>query len=203
MTADEVEAVIQAYVQAALTCQAVGFTGVQIHAAHGYLLSSFLNPLANQRTDLYGGSLENRLRLTVEVIDAVRTKVGSDWTVGIRLNLHDFMPGGLDVDDAIAAATHLQKQCDIDFINVSAAGYHNIHMAMQPSDEPDGYLVAMTARVKAVADIPVFTVGGIKDAAMGDEIVASGKADMVAMTRALIADPNFANKAATSDSRAC
>jgi hypothetical protein len=106
------------------------------------------------------------------------------------------MPGGLTDDDAVAAARHLQEQTAIDFINVSAAGYHNIHMAMQPSDEPDGYLVEMTARVKAVADIPVFTVGGIKDAAMGDEIVASGRADMVAMTRALIADPNFANKAA-------
>jgi 2,4-dienoyl-CoA reductase-like NADH-dependent reductase (Old Yellow Enzyme family) len=173
-----------------------GFDGTEVHIAHAYLLQQFLSPLYNKRTDEYGGSFENRLRLTREVIDAVRAKVGHDWTVGIRMTLTEYMPGGLDIDDGIATVTALQEQCDIDYVNVSVAGYHNIHMAMQPSDEPDGYLVDLTARVKAVANVPVFTVGGIKDPAMADEIVASGKADMVAMTRALIADPNFANKAA-------
>jgi 2,4-dienoyl-CoA reductase-like NADH-dependent reductase (Old Yellow Enzyme family) len=196
MEREDIQELVDWWAHCAELSREGGFDGTEVHIAHSYLLHQFLSPLYNKRTDEYGGSLENRLRLTVEVIDAIRGKVGSDWTVGIRLNLHDFMPGGLDVDDAVAAAQHLQEHCNIDFINVSAAGYHNIHMAMQPSDEPDGYLVEMTARVKAVADIPVFTVGGIKDAAMGDEIVASGKADMVAMTRALIADPNFANKAA-------
>ncbi|MGA0121890.1 MAG: NAD(P)-binding protein [Gaiellales bacterium] len=173
-----------------------GFDGTEVHLSHSYLLHQFWSPLYNKREDGYGGSMENRLRLTREVIDAIRAKVGDDWTVGIRLSLHDFMPGGLTDQDAVEAALHLQDQCRIDYINVSAAGYHNIHMAMQPSDEPDGYLVEMTAKVKAVASIPVFTVGGIKDPALADEIVASGKADMVAMTRALIADPEFANKAA-------
>ena len=196
MEREDIQELIDWWAHCAELSREGGFDGTEVHIAHSYLLHQFMSPLYNKRTDEYGGSLENRLRLTVEVIDAVRAKVGSDWTVGIRLNLHDYMPGGLTDDDAVAAAKHLQEQTEIDFINVSAAGYHNIHMAMQPSDEPDGYLVAMTARVKAVADIPVFTVGGIKDAAMGDEIVASGKADMVAMTRALIADPNFANKAA-------
>ena len=196
MEREDIQELIDWWAHCAELSREGGFDGTEVHIAHSYLLHQFMSPLYNKRTDEYGGSLENRLRLTVEVIDAIRAKVGSDWTVGIRLNLHDYMPGGLTDDDAVAAAKHLQEQTEIDFINVSAAGYHNIHMAMQPSDEPDGYLVAMTARVKAVADIPVFTVGGIKDAAMGDEIVASGKADMVAMTRALIADPNFANKAA-------
>jgi 2,4-dienoyl-CoA reductase-like NADH-dependent reductase (Old Yellow Enzyme family) len=196
MEREDIQELIDWWAHCAELSREGGFDGTEVHIAHSYLLHQFLSPLYNKRTDEYGGSLENRLRLTVEVIDAIRAKVGSDWTVGIRLNLHDYMPGGLTDDDAVAAAKHLQEQTEIDFINVSAAGYHNIHMAMQPSDEPDGYLVAMTARVKAIADIPVFTVGGIKDAAMGDEIVASGKADMVAMTRALIADPNFANKAA-------
>ena len=196
MEREDIQELIDWWAHCAELSREGGFDGTEVHIAHSYLLHQFMSPLYNKRTDEYGGSLENRLRLTVEVIDAIRAKVGSDWTVGIRLNLHDYMPGGLTDDDAVAAAKHLQEQTEIDFINVSAAGYHNIHMAMQPSDEPDGYLVAMTAHVKAVANIPVFTVGGIKDAAMGDEIVASGKADMVAMTRALIADPNFANKAA-------
>ena len=196
MEREDIQELIDWWAHCAELSREGGFDGTEVHIAHSYLLHQFLSPLYNKRTDEYGGSFENRLRLTREVIDAVRAKVGSDWTVGIRLNLHDFMPGGLDLDDAIAAATHLQEQCEIDFINVSAAGYHNIHMAMQPSDEPDGYLVEMTARVKAVSSIPVFTVGGIKDPVLGEEIVASGKADMVAMTRALIADPDFANKAA-------
>ena len=159
MEHEDIQELIDWWARCAELSREGGFDGTEVHIAHSYLLHQFLSPLYNKRTDEYGGSLENRLRLTVEVIDAIRAKVGDDWTVGIRLNLHD-------------------------------------HMAMQPSDEPDGYLVELTARVKAVADIPVFTVGGIKDPAMGEEILASGKADMVAMTRALIADPDFANKAA-------
>ncbi|MGI9117743.1 MAG: NAD(P)-binding protein [Gaiellales bacterium] len=196
MEHEDIQELVDWWARCAELSREGGFDGTEVHIAHSYLLHQFWSPLYNRREDEYGGSMENRLRLTREVIDAVRAKVGDDWTVGIRLSLHDFMPGGLTDDDAVAAARHLLEHCHIDFINVSAAGYHNIHMAMQPSDEPDGYLVAMTAKVKAVADVPVFTVGGIKDPAVGDEIVASGKADMVAMTRALIADPEFANKAA-------
>lgn len=196
MEREDIQELIDWWAHCAELSREGGFDGTEVHIAHTYLLHQFLSPLYNKRTDEYGGSLENRLRLTREVIDAIRAKVGADWTVGIRLNLHDYMPGGLEVEDAVAAAKHLQEQCHIDYINVSAAGYHNIHMAMQPSDEPDGYLVEMTARVKQVATVPVFTVGGIKDPALGDQIVASGQADMVAMTRALIADPDFANKAA-------
>ncbi len=195
MEREDIQELIDWWAHCAELSREGGFDGTEVHIAHSYLLHQFLSPLYNKRTDEYGGSLENRLRLTREVIDAIRDKVGDDWTVGIRLNLHDFMPGGLDVDDAIAAAQNLQEHCNIDFINVSAAGYHNIHLAMQPSDEPDGYLVEMTARLKSVANVPVFAVGGIKDPQMGDEIIASGRADMVAMTRALIADPELAKKA--------
>ncbi len=195
MEREDIQELVDWWAHCAELSREGGFDGTEVHIAHSYLLHQFFSPLYNKRTDEYGGSLENRLRLAREVIDAIRGKVGDDWTVGIRLNLHDFMPGGLDVDDAIAAAQHLQEHCKIDFINVSAAGYHNIHMAIQPSDEPDGYLVEMTSRVKAVANVPVFTVGGIKDPQLGEEIIASGKADMVAMTRALIADPELPNKA--------
>src|SRR5581483_2766681 len=130
-----------------------------------------------------------------EVIAAVRSRVGADWVVGVRISLSDFIPGALDVGDAVRVAQELERDGQIDYVNVTAAGYHNIYLAIQPSDEPDGYLVDLTAQVKAaVAELPVFTVGGIKDAALAEEIVASGKADMVAMTRAQIADPEFANK---------
>ena len=125
----------------------------------------------------------------------MRRLAGDDWVVGVRISLSDFIPGALDVEDAVRVATMLEADGQIDYVNVTAAGYHNIFLAIQPSDTPDGYLVDLTAQVKAaVPALPVFTVGGIKDPALAEEILAEGKADMVAMTRAQIADPEFANK---------
>lgn len=172
-----------------------GFDGTEVHISHSYLLHQFLSPLYNKRTDEYGGSFENRLRLAREVIEEVRRRVGPDFVVGVRISLTDFIPGGLDVDDAVRVARELEAEGRIDYVNVTAAGYHNIFMAIQPSDAEDGYLVDLAATVKAaLRQLPVFTVGGIKDPALAEELVASDKADMVAMTRAQIADPEFAAK---------
>jgi mycofactocin system FadH/OYE family oxidoreductase 2 len=172
-----------------------GFDGTEVHISHSYLLHQFLSPLYNKRTDEYGGSFENRLRFAREVIAEVRRRVGGDWVVGVRISLSDFIPGALDVEDAVRVARALEADGRIDYVNVTAAGYHNIFMAIQPSDEPDGYLVDLAAQVKAAVGLPVFTVGGIKDPALAEQIVAERKADMVAMTRAQIADAEFANKA--------
>jgi mycofactocin system FadH/OYE family oxidoreductase 2 len=172
-----------------------GFDGTEVHISHSYLLHQFLSPLYNKREDEYGGSFENRLRFAREVIEEVRRRVGSDWVVGVRISLSDFIPGALNIDDAIRAAQALRDDGRIDYVNVTAAGYHNIHKAIEPSDVPDGYLVDLTAQVKAaVPELPVFAVGGIKHPELAEEILAAGKADMVAMTRAQIADPEFANK---------
>jgi mycofactocin system FadH/OYE family oxidoreductase 2 len=172
-----------------------GFDGTEVHISHSYLLHQFLSPLYNKREDEYGGSLENRLRFAREVIQEVRDRAGDDWVVGIRISLSDFIPGALDIEDAVEVARLLGADERIDYVNVTAAGYHNIFRAIEPADVPDGYLVDLTAQVKAaLPDLPVFTVGGIKDPAMAEEILATGQADMVAMTRAQIADPEFANK---------
>src|SRR5262245_14737859 len=172
-----------------------GFDGTEVHISHSYLLHQFLSPLYNKRTDEYGGSFENRLRLAREVIAEVRVRAGSDWVVGARISLGDFIPGALDIGDAVRVAGALEADGQIDYLNVTVAGYHNIFLAIQPSDEPDGYLVELTAQVKAgVARLPVFAVGGIKEPLLAEEILSSGKADMVAMTRAQIADPELANK---------
>lgn len=196
MEHDDIAEVVDWWARSAELSREAGFDGTEVHLSHSYLLHQFLSPIYNKRDDEYGGSLENRLRFPREVIDAIRERVGRDWVVGIRLSLSDFIPGALDVDDAIAIGGALEGDGLIDYVNVSAAGYHNIYRAIEPSDTPDGYLVDLTARLKeGVGDIPVFAVGGIKDAALGEEIVAGGKADMVAMTRAQIADPEFANKA--------
>jgi mycofactocin system FadH/OYE family oxidoreductase 2 len=195
MEAEDIREVVDWWSRSAELSREGGFDGTEVHISHSYLLHQFLSPLYNKREDEYGGSFENRLRFAREVIAEARSRVGSDWVVGVRISLSDFIPGALDVDDAIRVATTLEADGQIDYVNVTAAGYHNIFRAIEPSDEPDGYLVDLTAQVKAaVPDLPVFTVGGIKDPALAEDILASGKADMVAMTRAQIADPEFSTK---------
>jgi mycofactocin system FadH/OYE family oxidoreductase 2 len=194
MEQEDIAEVVDWWARCAELSREGGFDGTEVHISHSYLLHQFLSPLYNKRDDQYGGSFENRMRFAREVIDEVRRRVGPDFAVGVRISLSDFIDGALDVEDAKRVGALLEADGKIDYVNVTAAGYHNIFMAIQPSDTPDGYLVDLTAQVKAVVGLPVFTVGGIKDPDVAEEIVASGKADMVAMTRAQIADPEFANK---------
>jgi mycofactocin system FadH/OYE family oxidoreductase 2 len=195
MEQEDIREVVEWWGRCAELSREGGFDGTEVHISHSYLLHQFLSPLYNKRDDEYGGSFENRLRFAREVIAEVRRRAGDDWVVGVRISLSDFVPGGLDVEDAIRAARELERDGQIDYVNVTAAGYHNIFLAIEPSDAPDGYLVDLTAQLKAGLErLPVFTVGGIKDPRLAEEILASGKADMVAMTRAQIADPDFAGK---------
>jgi len=194
MEPEDIREVVEWWARSAEMSRESGFDGTEVHISHSYLLHQFLSPLYNKRHDEYGGSWENRLRFAREVIDAVRGRTGRDWAVGVRISLSDFIPGALDIEDAVRLAQDLEADGKIDYVNVTAAGYHNIWRAIEPSDTPDGYLVDLTAQVKAAVSLPVFTVGGIKDPTLAEEILATGKADMVAMTRAQIADPEFANK---------
>ena len=194
MEPEDIREVVEWWGRSAELTREGGFDGTEVHISHSYLLHQFLSPLYNKRTDEYGGSFENRLRFSREVIAEVRRRTGDDWVVGVRISLSDFIPGGLVVEDAILVVRTLEADGQIDYVNVTAAGYHNIFRAIEPSDEPDGYLIDLSAQVKAATSLPVFAVGGIKDPGLAEEILASGKADMVAMTRAQIADPEFANK---------
>jgi len=194
MEHEDIREVVEWWGHSAELTREGGFDGTEVHISHSYLLHQFLSPLYNKREDEYGGSFENRLRFAREVIEEVRRRSGDDWVVGVRISLTDFIPGALDIEDAIRVAQALEADGRIDYVNVTAAGYHNIFKAIEPSDVPDGYLVDLTAQVKSAVGLPVFTVGGIKDPALAEEIVATGKADMVAMTRAQIADPELANK---------
>ena len=195
MEHEDIREVVEWWGRSAELTREGGFDGTEVHISHSYLLHQFLSPLYNKREDEYGGSFENRLRFAREVIEEVRARAGDDWVVGVRISLSDFIPGALDIEDAIRVARLLEADGRIDYVNVTAAGYHNIFKAIEPADVPDGYLVELAAQVKAaLPNLPVFTVGGLKDPGMAEQILASGKADMVAMTRAQIADPEFANK---------
>jgi 2,4-dienoyl-CoA reductase-like NADH-dependent reductase (Old Yellow Enzyme family) len=196
MDHDDIREVAEWWGVSAAASRDGGFDGVEIHIAHAYLLHQFLSPLYNQREDAYGGTLENRLRFALEVITEVRRQVGADFVVGTRITLSDYVEGGLTIEDAIATVRLLEATGQIDFINVSAGGYHDgLFYAIATGDLAGGWLVDMTARVRsAVERTPVFVVGGLGEPDEAEAILRDGKADMVAMTRAQIAEPDWANK---------
>jgi 2,4-dienoyl-CoA reductase-like NADH-dependent reductase (Old Yellow Enzyme family) len=172
-----------------------GFDGVEVHMAHGYLLHQFLSPLYNSRGDEYGGDLTGRSRFPREVLRAVRAAVGEDYTVGIRIVVDDFLPGGLTAADALDVIDLLRAETRIDFLDLAGGGYHNPHVVFPSAAMPATWLRAEVAGVKARnPDVPVFGVGAAADVEGAAEVVELGIADMVALTRAQIADPDVARK---------
>ena len=175
--------------------KAANFDGVEVHLSHSYLLQQFISPFFNKRTDEYGGSLENRLRFPLEVIEEVRERVGNDFVVGIRLPLDEMVPGGMEVEEWLEVARRIAETGMIDYIMTTAATYHSVTYIMPPADIPDGWLLSRAKKLKeAIPELPIFAVGGIKDPAMAEQALADGSADMIAMTRQQIADPEYANK---------
>ncbi|MDR7184720.1 2,4-dienoyl-CoA reductase-like NADH-dependent reductase (Old Yellow Enzyme family) [Microbacterium trichothecenolyticum] len=172
-----------------------GFDGVEIHLAHGYLLHQFLSPLYNARQDEYGGDLDGRTRFPREVLRAVRARVGDDFTVGIRIVANEFHPDGIDGAGMREVIARLRQEARIDFLDLAAGGYHNVHYVFPSSPMPYAWLRDDVAAVKAAnPDVPVFGVGAARSVEEAEDVVASGIADMVALTRAQIADPDLGRK---------
>src|SRR5947207_4496678 len=131
MEPEDIAEVVDWWARSAELTREGGFDGTEVHISHSYLLHQFLSPLYNKRTDEYGGSFENRLRFSREVLEEVRERIGTDWVVGVRMSLSDFIPGGLVVEDAILVVRTLEADGQIDYVNVTAAGYHNIFRAIE------------------------------------------------------------------------
>jgi mycofactocin system FadH/OYE family oxidoreductase 2 len=199
MEVKDIHEVVNGFRIAAKHVKEGGLDGVEIHAAHSYLLAQFLSPLTNRREDDYGGSLENRLRITVEVIDAVRKEVGNDFPVGIRISADEFTPGSLTLDTMIEVAKKLEATGKLDYISVSQGAYWTLESSCAIAANmsfPAGAFMPYAAAIKEVLkEIPVFCIGRINDPVQADKILADGQADMVGMTRALICDPELPNKA--------
>ncbi|MGH7787456.1 MAG: NAD(P)-binding protein, partial [Candidatus Binatia bacterium] len=195
LEAAEIAEVIAAFAGSAAHAAAGGFDGIELHAAHGYLLHEFLSPRSNRRGDAYGGSLENRMRLTVEVLEAVRAAVGPARAVGVRLvGDEELGDGGLGPADAAAIAARLEARGLVDFLDVSV-GVSGLGM-VRPLYVPHAFATYAARAVKAaVAHTPVFTVHRIVAPDEAEAIVAAGDADAVTVVRALIADPEWAAKA--------
>jgi 2,4-dienoyl-CoA reductase-like NADH-dependent reductase (Old Yellow Enzyme family)/NADPH-dependent 2,4-dienoyl-CoA reductase/sulfur reductase-like enzyme len=195
LTLDEVEQVIRDYAGGAVRARKAGFDFVEIHAGHGYLISAFLAPYFNRRTDRYGGGIENRARFLYEILRAVKAAVGDTMVVGVKINGDDFMPqGGWTLADACAIAPTLQAE-GADYLSVTAGVMGATRLTVPPMYEKQGCFTDLAAAVKKRVTIPVATIGRIKDPQMADALVAQGVADIICTGRALIADSEFVDKA--------
>ena len=195
LTVEEIKEVVGKYADAALRAKKAGFDVVEIHGAHGYLICQFLSPFSNHRTDEYGGSLENRGRFPLEVLAAVREKVGADYPVIYRITSEEFLPGSLHLDET-AAFSKVLVDNGIDGIHVSGGNYASGH-SVSGADDKMGYYADNAAAIrKAVnAKVPIIVANRIRTPELGEEIISDGKADMIAYGRTLICDPEFFNKA--------
>lgn len=188
-----IQRLISAWANAAERAVRAGFDFIEIHGAHGYLLHEFLSPLANQRTDHWGGSLDNRMRFILAVAKSIRAVVPASVMVGARLSATDWSEGGFTIDEAVAVARAL-KDAGVAYICVSSGG--GVHDAKIPLGP--GYQVPLAARIRADAGIVTRAVGLIDDPHFAEAIVAEGKADLVALARAMLADPRWPWRAAAA-----
>ncbi|MDY6990030.1 MAG: FAD-dependent oxidoreductase [Thermodesulfobacteriota bacterium] len=194
LTQEEIRQLVAAYGDAALRCQRAGFDFVEIHGAHGYLITEFLAGNSNLRQDKYGGSFENRTRFLIEIIEDIQTKVGPGYPVGVRINGEDYVEGGWTLEDAKGLAPVLEG-LGIDWLHVSAGVYGSMPVTIPSMYADHGCFVHLAEEVKRTVSIPVIAVGRIKEPELADGIIGEGRADMVAMGRALLADPELPQKA--------
>ncbi len=193
-TRQDIEYLIDEWSEAARRIRDAGFDAVEIHGAHGYSVTQWLSPRDNKRSDEYGGSPENRARFACELISRVREKVGPDFPVIFRFSGSDFMPGGITVEHSVIQAP-LFVRAGADALHVSAGEAETTQWLFPSYLFPDGANVHLAEAIKKVVDVPVITVGKISDVQLAAKILEEGKADFIAMGRALLADPQLPNKA--------
>jgi len=196
LTVAEIRDLAACFGDAARRCKEAGFDFVEIHGAHGYLINQFMSPNANVRTDEYGGSFENRTRFLFEILADIQAKAGKGFPVGIRINGNDYMAGGWELTDALTLAPLLES-AGAAYLHVSAGVYGSTELTIPSMYTPQGCFVHLAEAVKQVVTIPVITVGRIKDPVQADQIIAEGRADMVALGRSFLADPQYPEKALT------
>ena len=190
LTRPQIDEVVEAFARASARARKAGFDAVEIHAAHGFLLSQFLSPLTNHRTDEYGGDHERRSRIHLEVLAAVRQRAGADFPLFVRLGMHDERRGGLTLAPACVTATQLVA---------AGAALIDVSGGLAGSDDPGrgpGYFVGYAEALKEVVDVPVLVAGGIADPRMADLIIRSRRADIVGIGRAMLDDPEWTRTAA-------
>lgn len=195
MSADEIRTVIGEFAETARLAREAGFKVIELHGAHGYLLHSMLSPVSNRRNDGYGGDLRGRATMLMEVIDAVRGEWPDELPLFLRLSCTDWMAGGLTLEDSIELARWLRARGQVDLIDCSSGGVEPT--VRIPSIHP-GYQVPFAERIRAETGMPTGAVGMIRAPEMAAEIVANGRADLVFIGRAVLADPGWTLRAAAA-----
>jgi 2,4-dienoyl-CoA reductase-like NADH-dependent reductase (Old Yellow Enzyme family) len=207
LTHDEIEDLISRFATAASAAKEAGFTGVQVHAAHGYLISQFLSPRSNQRTDQWGGSLENRARFLLEAVRRVRAAVGPAFPVSVKLNSADFQKGGFAFEESLQVARWLEAE-GIDLLEISGGSYEQPAMmdldGMEPADRPkvaastaarEAYFVDFAKAMKAeLKTMPLMVTGGFRTRAAMEHALSNAAADLIGIGRPLCGDPDACNK---------
>ncbi|WP_319533706.1 NADH:flavin oxidoreductase/NADH oxidase family protein [uncultured Cohaesibacter sp.] len=193
LSPDEINALPEQFANTAALAKDFGFGGVQIHAAHGFLLSQFLSPLFNKRADAYGGSLEGRMRLTLEVIEAVRHAVGQDFPVAIKINATDQLEGGFMQEEALELVAALD-QTSIDLIDISGGTYFPGAKSAFDSAGSGPYFLPFAEKARKQTSKPLMVTGGFKTRTEAEEAITLGKADVVGLARALVIDPELPQK---------
>ena len=193
LTRDEIHTLVDYYALSAWVSKEAGFDFVEIHGAHCYLPCEFISPLSNLRTDEYGGSLENRARFPLEIVAAVRERCGEEYPVMYRISGAEGAEGGFEVEDA-AAVCRLLEDAGVCAISVSAGNWYALHQTIGPMFLPRGFLVPLAATIKKAVTVPVIAVGRLDDPVLAEQVLANGEADLIAVGRALIADPDFPRK---------
>ena len=190
LTVDEIGGLVEKFADAAVRAAEAGFDAVELHGAHGYLLSQFVSPYTNQRQDDYGGSVEGRARFPLEIVAEVRRRLGAEYPLFYRLGVTDFMPGGLTLEEGTAIAA-LLVDAGVDLMDISAGITGD---GKERTEQ--GYFVYLAEAVKRVVEAPVVGVGSITEPHFADQIVREGRVDMVAVGRAMLSNPNWAADAA-------
>lgn len=202
MTAADIAEIIEGYRLSARYSREGGLDGVEVHGmSHGYLLNQFLSPATNHRGDAYGGSLENRVRIVMEILQAVREEVGPDMIVGMRINSDDGHEGGLGPDEWADLARLFEASGHIDYLSASHGTYIDRMKIYPTSPEEHGYQLPATARVKAAVSLPVVGVGRMVDPGEAEAALAAGQCDFIGMARALISDPRWGEKTFKGEAR--
>lgn len=193
----EIEGIIKKFATSAELAKQVGFSGVQIHGAHGYLVSQFLSPRHNQREDQWGGSIENRMRFVLAIYHAIRRKVGNNFPIGIKLNSADFMKGGFSEEDSMQVVTSL-SEVGVDLIEVSGGTYESPSMmgykAKASTQKREAYFLDYIEKVRKIVDTPLVLTGGFRSAQGMQAALDTGATDFIGIARTLAIDPDFPNK---------
>ncbi len=197
MTQTDIQRIIDSFAMSALRAKKAGYDGVEIHSAHGYLLNQFFSPLTNKRQDKYNGtSIQGRIQLHLEIIEAIRKVVGEHYPIALRLGACDYMEGGITVQDSIYACKEFEK-AGIDLLDISGGFCTYI----RPNAKEQGYFSELTEEIKKVVNVPVILTGGILEAEVAEELLKTEKADMIGVGRAILRNSECAKTTILSTKR--